>query len=185
MCVITTERTPRPHLHRSTRLANFVINRGSSQRPEQTTDTATEVASRFRRLSLDSTPKSRMETPARNMEIGIHWRGRIYTENTDASAHVAKTACACRRREAGADRLNDAVVSRVRENFHLITREARQVPMQEFFPANSVGKSNMEKKKKKEGVAPTASFWNPSSGVCTAQVRARPEQLPPAGPAII
>lgn len=125
MCVITTERTLLPYLHLSTCLANFVINGGSSQRPEQTTDTATEVASRFRRLSLDSTPKSRMETPARNMEIGIHWRGRIYTENTDASAHVAKTACACRQREAGADRLNDAVVSRVRENFHLITREAR------------------------------------------------------------
>lgn len=93
--------------------------------------------------------------------MGIHWRGRIYTENTDAGAHTAKTACA--------DQLNDAVVSRVRENFHLITREARQVQMQKFFPANNVGKSNKEKKNK-EGVASTASFWNPSSDVCSAQV---------------
>lgn len=61
-----------------------------------------------------------------------------------------KTACTCRRREAGVGRLNDAVVSRVRENFHLVTREARQVQMQECFPASSVGKSNMGKKKKEK-----------------------------------
>lgn len=78
-------------------------------------------------------------------------------------------------------RLNDAVVSRVRENFHLITREVRQVQMQEFFPENCVGKSNT----KKEGVVPTTSFWNPSSDVCSGQVGARSEQLPPAGWGII
>lgn len=43
-------------------------------------------------------------------------------------------------------RLNDAVVSWVRENFHLITREVRQVQMQEFFPQSSIGKSNTKKK---------------------------------------
>lgn len=53
--------------------------------------------------------------------------------------------------------------------------------MPEFFPESNVGKSNT----KKEGVVPTASFWNPSSDVCSGQVRARPEQHPPAVPGII
>lgn len=82
--------------------------------------------------------------------------GAVFTLKTQTRVRAArKTACTCRRREAGVGRLNDAVVSRVRENFHLVTREARQVQMQECFPASSVGKSNMgKKKKKKKGAAP-------------------------------
>lgn len=113
--------------------------------------------------------------------MGINWRVSVYTENTDASTHVAKQLVRVGGLEPTLTRLNDAVVSRVRENFHLITREVRQVQMQEFFPESCIGKSNT----KKEGVVPTTSFWNPSSDVCSGQVGARSEQLPPAGWGII